>query len=228
VRQRGVDALGRVGGRAERAGHRVGGRERDPIDLGQRVGILLQERERATAQRLVHARGHRGWNAVLGEQERERAATGVLLPGRHRRLELGLADARYLEQSRARIAVDDLEHLVAMACQQPLGAARADVLDRAQQRDQRIRAGGADLQVLDVELAPEARMLAPRALDLDGVALVQVRDRTRERDLLAVIADGGQHREAAIVRAPTHRDDLSGEGRGLRHPTRVRCEADRP
>ena len=88
--------------------------------------------------------------------------------------------------------------------------------------------GGADLQLLDVQLAAEARMLAPGALDLDGVALVQVRDRTRERDLLAVAVDRREHGEAAIVRAPAHRDDLGGERRGFRHPTRVRCEADRP
>ena len=41
-------------------------------------------------------------------------------------------------------------------------------------------------------------------------------------------SDRREHREAAVVRTPAHRDDLGGERSGFRHPTRVRCEADRP
>ena len=75
----------------------------------------MQQRQRPAAQRLVHAGGDRRGDVVLGQQHPQRAAAGLLLPGGHRRLELGLADARDLAQARARVAVDDLEHLVAVA-----------------------------------------------------------------------------------------------------------------
>ena len=90
-------------------------------------------------------------------------------------------------------------------------------------------AGRADAHLLDVQLAPEACGCSrQRAVDLDRVALVQVGDRTGERDLLAVVGQRREHREAAVLRTPAHRDDLGGEGLGFRHPTRVRCGADRP
>jgi hypothetical protein len=166
---------------------------------------------------------------VLGQQHPQRPPAGLRLPGGDRGLELGPADARDLAQARARVAVDDLEDLVAVALQQPGGALGPDVLDRLQQREQRVGRGGrADADLLDVQLAAELRMLAPGALDLDGVALVQVGDRAGERQLGAVVTDRREHGEAAVVGPPADRDDLGGQRRGFRHATRVRCEADRP
>ena len=215
--------VGRVGGDAERAGHRVGGREADPVDArpARRDPAAAAPSAPPPSALCTRAATAPGTPCSASSSAQRAAAARCSLPGRDRRLSLALADARHLEQARARVAIDDLEHLVAVAVQQPLGAARADVLDRAQQREQRVRGRRRRPAGSTCELAPEARMLAPGARDLDRVALVQCAIGPVSDDLLAVVVERREHREAAVVGAPAHRDDLGGEG-AVPDPRRTR------
>ena len=96
-----------------------------------------------------------------------------------------------------------------MAVDEPGGAADADVLDRVQVREDRCLALGlADADALDGELRPVARMAAPVARDVDGLARVDVRERAGEDDLLALVADAREHGEVALLEGVAHRRHL--------------------
>ena len=102
--------------------------------------------------------------------------------------------------------------LRAVALEQPLRPARTDVLDRAQVGEQRRLAGGLlDAGALGHEAPAVARMALPAALDGDRLALVDVVERADEHDLLALLADPGQHREGAVGRPPAHGGHLDAE-----------------
>ena len=84
-----------------------------------------------------------------------------------------------------------------------------DVLDRVQVGEHRGLARRlAHADALDRELRPVARMAAPVARDVDGLARVDVRERAREDDLLAVVADAGEHGEVALLEGVAHRRHL--------------------
>ena len=122
-------------------------------------------------------------------------------------------DARHLAQGAVGVAVDGGQDLLgAVALEQPLRPARPDVLDRAQVGEQRRLAGGLlDAGALGHEAPAVARMALPAALDGDRLALVDVVERADEHDLLALLADPGQHREGAVGRPPAHGGHLDAE-----------------
>ena len=108
------------------------------------------------------------------------------------------------------VAVDGVEDaLDAVAVDEPGGAADAHVLDRVQVGEH----GGLARRLphadaLDRELGPVARMAAPVARDVDGLARMDVREGAREDDLLAVVADAGEHGEVALLEGVAHRRHL--------------------
>ena len=91
-------------------------------------------------------------------------------------------------------------------------SARPDVLDRPQVGEQRRLAGGLlDAGALGHEAPAVARMALPAALHGDRLALVDVVERADEDDLLALLADPGQHSEGAVGRPPAHGGHLDAE-----------------
>ena len=161
-------------------------------------------------------RGHRRGHAVLLEEQPHRAQRALVLPRAHRRADPRAPDARHLAQRALGVAVDGGQHLLgAVALEQPRRPARPDVLDRAQVGEQRLLAGGLlDPGALGHEPPAVARVALPAALHGDRLALVDVVQRADEHDLLALVADPGQHREGAVGRPPAHGGHLDAE-RGL-------------
>jgi len=178
----------------------------------------VQHLDRAGAERAVDARGGGGRNAVALEEQPHRPQRALLLPRAHRRADLPLADPRHLAQRAVRVAVDGVEDaLDAVAVDEPGGAADADVLDRVQVGEHRGLAGRLPhADALDRELRAVARVAAPVARDVDGLARVDVRERAREDDLLALVADAGEHGEIALLEGVAHRRHLD---RQLWHKT---------
>ena len=119
----------------------------------------------------------------------------------------------HLVQRALGIAVDGGEDLLgAVALEQPRRAARPDVLDRSQVGEQRLLAGGLlDARALGHEAPAVARMALPAALHGDRLALVDVVQRADEHDLLALLADPGQHGEGAVGRPPAHGGHLDAQ-----------------
>jgi hypothetical protein len=69
----GVEPARGVGRRAERPRERVGRRPADPVELRERVRVLLQELDRARAEVPVDPRGGGRGDAVLLEEQADRA-----------------------------------------------------------------------------------------------------------------------------------------------------------
>jgi len=150
---------------------------------------------------------------VLFEEQAHGAQRALILPRADRRADPRLADARHLAQRAVGIAVDGGQDLLgAVALEQPLRSARPDVLDRAQVGEQgRLARGLLDPGALGHEAPAVARMALPAALHGDRLALVDVVERADEDDLLAVLADPGQHGEGAVGRPPAHGGHLDAE-----------------
>ena len=185
---------------------------------------------------LVHPRGHRGRDAVLGQQE-QRAARGrraCCSQDAHRRLELAPCRCPGPRAARARVAVDDRPAPSSPWRASSHAAPRGPTcLTDAQQRDQRVRSLAAPTlhAARRAKLPPVARMVAPRALrprpcspSWTWASAPGQRRPPRRRSLTR-----GEHREAAVVGARQRTATISAaRARGFRHATRVRRGADRP
>src|SRR3954465_2865776 len=127
-----------------------------------------------------------------------------------------VADAGGGAERPVRVAVDLVEdRLDPVAVDEPRGAADANVLDRVQVGEhRRLALRLADPDALDGELRPVLRMAAPIARDVDRLARVHVRERARQDDLLALVADAREHGEVALVEGVANGGDLD---RQLRH-----------
>ena len=164
------------------------------------------------------------------EEHPHRPDRADLLPRLHRRRHPALADPRDLAQARARVGVDDLQHLGAVAVEQELRPERPDVLDRRQDPQQRVLAHRlAQPHRLGHELAPEALVLAPAAAQLDRLALVDVAQRARRPHRVALVGDALQHRELAVRRPPADPRHLDHQllGHGHAGDGRPRSGGDR-
>ena len=149
---------------------------------------------------LLDARDQPG-EAVRCEQEVQRPARAELVPGLDRLGDPPRAEAQAAEGG-LRVAVDDLEHVLAVELEQPLGSPAADVPDALQIDEQRGLAGGRErLGGRDLDLQPVALVVLPLAADPDPLALLEVGDGPDERDLVAV-AVGVDDREARLVARP--------------------------
>ena len=214
VQQPGVEAPGVVGRRAQAARERVGGGEADAVDLGHRPRVRPQPLDRAGAERARDPPGRRGRDAVLVEEEAHRPLGALRLPRRDRGPQAHRADAGHLAQAPAGVVVELGQHALGpVALDEPRRAARADVLDPGQMRLER-RDARRLLQPDPVrhELAPVARVLAPGALDEDGLARLDVRERPGDGDLVALVGDAGEHGEVLAVGPPADRGDLDRQG----------------
>ncbi len=117
----------------------------------------------------------------------------------------------------ARVAVDRLQHVLAVRAQQLLGARLADVLHAPQVRGQRRVAGGPDRRrARHLHLRPEALVVLPGALDAHALAHLEMGERPDEHDQLPVEV-GVEHGEAGLgVREALDPDQhLAGERRSL-------------
>ena len=126
---------GRVGRDVERARDRVGGLEPDPEHARQVVGALAHDAVGARPVVLLDARDQPR-EAVRREQEMQGPARAQLVPGLDRLGDPPGAEAEAAEGG-ARVAVDDLEHVLAVELEQPLGSPAADVPDPLQVGEQR-------------------------------------------------------------------------------------------
>ena len=167
-RQPGVEARRGVGRRCRaRAPARRRSRSRSPSTSVSRVGVGLQQRRsRRRRARGRRAPADRGRDAVLVEEQPQRAPAALLLPRRDRRARARAADARHLAQARARVAVDDSPARRGRGARAATRAPRGPTcLTAPRQRQQRVRrsTGSAAATPLDRELAAVARVLAPRA-----------------------------------------------------------------
>ena len=101
-----------------------------------------------------------------------------------------------------RVAVDDLEYVLAVELEKPLGSPAADVADPLEVDEQRGLAGGRErLGGRDLDLQAVALVVLPLAADADPLALLEVGDRPDEHDLVAG-AVGVDDREARLVARP--------------------------
>ena len=167
---------------------------------GQLVWALADDAVGARPVVLLDARDEPG-EAVRREQEVQRSARAQLVPGLDRLGDPPRAEAEAAEGG-LRVAVDDLEHVVAVEVEQPLGSPAADVPDALEVDEQRGLAGGRErLGGRDLDLQPVALVVLPLAADADPLALLEVGDRPDERDLVAV-AVGVDDREARLVARP--------------------------
>src|SRR6185436_9372461 len=102
-------------------------------------------------------------------------------------------------EGEARVAVDHVKDVLAVEVEQPLGSRAADVPDALEVDEEcgvargRERLGGRDL-----DLEAVAAVVLPLAADADPLALLEVGDRSDERDLVAVSV-GVEDREARLV-----------------------------
>ena len=186
--------LGRhVGGE----GDPVGADEADPGDLGQPVGILVQDRHRALAEAGVDRRRQvrQPVRRELHVQVADRAG-GV--PGLGRRGGLRRADPAEAGEDALGVGADRPQHPLPVLVDEPLRPRRADVAQRGQVGDPPRPVGGVERQrPARLQLAAVARVGLPVAADFGPVALVQVRDRADEREALP--------RFVAAPRAPRSR-----------------------
>jgi hypothetical protein len=163
---------------------------------------------------------------VRREQEVERSGRAQPVPRPDRLVCAARAEPGGAE-CRVRVAVDRVQDAVAVAQQQPLGAARADVLDPPEVRGQGRVAGGRErLGAGDLDLQPEPPVVLPDAGDPHALPLLQVRDRPDQHELVSV-AVGVDHGEARLVARPPPAADEhlaleGGAGRPLDHGGRER------
>ena len=191
---------GGVGGHVDRARDRVGGVEADAEHAGQLVRAFAHDPMRSWAVVLLDA-GDEPGEAVWGEQEVQGAARAEFVPGLDRFSDPARAEPHAAERG-LRIAVDDLEHVLAVELEQALGSPSADVTDALQIHEQRGLARGRErLGGGDLDLQPVALVVLPLAADPDPLALLEVGDRPDERDLVAVPL-GVDDREARLVARP--------------------------
>ena len=113
-----------------------------------------------------------------------------------------------------RVAVDRLQHALAVLAQELLGARPADVPNASQVRLQRGLARGPDrLGARDLHLRAEALVVLPRALHPHALADLEVGERPDEHHQLPVVV-GVEHREPGLgVREALDADQHLGRER---------------
>jgi hypothetical protein len=144
---------------------------------------------------------HQPGQPVRRQQQVQRARGAQRVPRTDR-----LADPLGIEprgpERALRIAVDRFQHALAVALEQQLPAPHPDVLDAPQVRHQRGLARGRDRHGGgDLDLHPEALVVLPDARDPHPLALLEVRDRPDQRDVVAIPV-GIDHGEAGVVAEP--------------------------
>ena len=203
---------------ARGAGDPVGRVEADAEQARQLVRALAHDAVRRVAVVLVHAPDEPR-QPVRREQQVQLARRPQPVP-RLRGLARALRREPQPGECAARIGVDRVEHtLLPVALEQLRRPRGPDVLDPPQVRRQRRLAGGRERpRVAHLDLRAEARIVDPRALDRHALALLHVRQRADEHDLVAVVL-AVEHREPALgVReAPATYDHLGTER--AHHPT---------
>jgi hypothetical protein len=205
VEDAGTQSPGGVGGHVDRARDCVGGVEADAEHARQLVRALAHDPVSSRAVVLLDARDQPR-EAVRGEEEVQGAAGAELVPGLDRLGDPPRAEPHAAEGG-LRVAVDDLEHVLAVELEQALGSPASDVPDALQIHEQRGLAGRRErLGGSDLHLQPVALVVLPLAADTDPLALLEVGDRAHERDLVAV-AVGVDDREAGVVARPATAPD---------------------
>ena len=196
---------GRVGRDVDRARDRVRGLEPDAEHAREVVGALAHDAVGARAVVVLDA-GDQPGEAVRREQEVQCPARAQLVPGLDRLADSSRAEAEAAERG-ARVAVDDLEHVLAVEVEQPLGSPAADVPHALEVDEQRGLARGRErLGCRDLDLQPVAAVVLPLAADADPLALLEVGERPHQRDLVAV-AVGLDDREPRLVARPAEAPD---------------------
>ncbi len=159
------------------------------------------------------AAGGGGVDAVRVEKQAQLAQLLPVAPRLHGGAEPARADAGYAAQHALGVALQRGEHLAgAVAVDEQRGAARPHVLDGLQEgRHRGVADRLEDPDALHGELPAVARVAAPAAARRDRLALAHVPERADEDDRLAVVGDGVEHGEVAVVDAPANPHDLGGE-----------------
>ena len=205
VQHAGVEALRRCGVGAQRAGERVGGREADAVDLGRGVRVGAQQLDRLRPERPLDPRRRRSRDAVLGEEQPQRAAPAQRS---HERTAAPIREGPIpgTSRSRARGSRSTTSSTSGPCCSSsqaaPLGPTCLTEDEEVQQRRVARRARPAD--ALDLEAPAVLGVPAPGALDLEQLALVDVVERPGQRDLVAVVGQRGDDREPALGGRPAH------------------------
>ena len=180
----GLGAAGRLGRHVGGEGDPVGAGEADPVDLGQPVGVLVQDRRRAVAEAGVDRGGEVG-EAVRRELHVEVADRARGLPGLGRRRGLLAAHPAQGAEDARRVGGDRAEHRLAVLLDQALGPGRADVAQRGQVGDPPGAVGRVERQrAAGTQLAAVARVGLPLAADLGPVAGAEVGDRADQGEAL--------------------------------------------
>ena len=178
-------------------GDPVGAREADPVDLGQAVGVLVEDRHRPIAEAAVD-RCRQVGEPVGGEFDVEVADRPRRVPGVGRRRGLLGADPPQRAEDAGRVGGDRPQNPLAVLVDQPLGPGRPDVAKRRQVGDAALAIGRVERQGAPrLQLPPVARVGLPVAADLGPFAGVQVGDGTDQREALARI--GVLHLEHGIA-----------------------------
>ena len=225
VQDAGGEAIGCVGRRVERARERVGGGEADAVELADLVGLALQLRDRAGAEVARDAARRGAVDAVGVEKQPQLAQLALVAPRLHGADEAARADPRDRPEDLLGVAVDRRQHLAgAEALDEPHGGERPDVLDALQVRADRVVADGLlHPHARGLKLPAVTRMALPAAVDGDRLALVDVRQRPDDHDVVAVVGARVEHGEVAVGHAPAHARDLDGQLAG-RDVARSRLE----
>ena len=193
----------------------VGAREADPVDLGQPVGVLVQDPHRLGAVAGVD-RGREVGEAVRRELDVKVADRAAGVPALRRGFGLAGAYPAQGGEDRGRVGGDRLQHRLAVAVGQPLGAGGADVAQRGQVGDLPVAVGGVKrLRAAGPKLRPVARVLLPLAAHLGTLAGAQVPERPDHRELVAgVLVGHRQHRVAVLLGAEELAPHPDGAGVG--------------
>ena len=126
-------------------GDLVGAGEADPGDLGQPVGVLVQDRHRVLAEAGVDRRRQVG-QPVRGELDVQVADRARGVPGLGRRRGLLGADPAQRGEDASRVGGDRPQHALAVLVDQPFGPGRADVAQRGEVGDLPLAVGGVERQ----------------------------------------------------------------------------------
>ena len=197
VDDRGPHAADAVARDARRARDRVRDREPDAEHARQLVGAAAHDVVRAVAV-LGRDPRHQPGEPVRREQEVQRAGGAQAVPRADRLVGPLRVQPRGPERAR-RVLVDREQHVVAVALQQPRRPPDADVLDAPQVGDQRLVARGRHrLGDPHLDLQAEALVVGPHALDPHPLALLEVRERPDEHDVVA-LAIGVDDGEAGVL-----------------------------
>ena len=209
--------LGRhVGGE----GDLVGTDEADSRNLGQPVGVLVQDRHRVLAVASVDRGGEVG-EAVRRQLHVEVADRPARIPGLGRRGGLVAADPAQRTEDRFRVGGDRLQHPLAVLVEQPLGPLLADVTEGGQVSDLPLAVGRVERQgALGAQLAAVAVVCLPLAADFGPVASVEVADRPDQGEAFARLRlldlEHGVAVVLVLVDDPDHLDGAAvGSGVGV-------------